>query len=132
MMTNEQIMNIFADEAFVKELIAMEDNAAFQAALKEKGIELTDEEVAVIRQLQAKAAAGEITKEQLEDGELPEELLDHVSGGVIGTIVGVLIALGTWGGTLGLAVGMSASRKKKSEYIVTHNENGGCGVSSSW
>ena len=96
MMNSEQIKKIFSDKSFVQELMALEDNAAFQAALKEKGLEVTDEQVAVMRKLQAKAATGEITEEQrkqLEDGELPEELLEQVSGGAL---VGLAWGLGFW------------------------------------
>ena len=130
MMNNEQIKKIFADEVFVNELIALEDNAAFQAALKEKGIELTDEQVIVIRNLQAKAAAGKITEEQLkqmEAGDLPEELLEQVSGGVL---IGLAWGLGFWavaGGAIAIA-----SSKKKSDYKVVHHEGGGCCVSGTW
>ena len=129
-MNNQQIKKIFEDEAFVKELIAMEDNAAFQAALKEKGIELTDEQVAVIRKLQAKAESGAITKEQLEEGELPEELLEEISGGVISTLVGIAIALGTWGSAVGLAWGLSGS--DENDTTVTEYEDGSVCVSGSW
>ena len=74
---------VFSDEAFVKGLFELDSAAEVQAALKEKGVELTEEEeILGIRELLVKVANGEIAAEQLEQwaaqaesGELPEELL---------------------------------------------------------
>ena len=93
-MNLEKIKEIFADEAFVKGLFELETAAEVQTALKEKGIELTEEEIFAIREMFLKVADGEISAEQLEQwavqtesGELSEELLEQVSGGsVLGTI----------------------------------------------
>ena len=93
-MNIEKIKEIFADEAFVKGLFELETAAEVQTALKEKGIELTEEEIFAIREMLLKVADGEISVKQLEQwatqaerGELSEELLEQVSGGsVLGTI----------------------------------------------
>ena len=93
-MNLEKIKEIFADEAFVKDLFELETAADVQIALKEKGIELTEEEIFAIREMILKVADGEISAKQLEQwatqaerGELSEELLEQVSGGsVLGTI----------------------------------------------
>ena len=93
-MNMEKIKKIFADEVFVKGLFELETAAEVQTALKEKGIELTEEEIFAIREMFLKVADGEISAEQLEQwavqtesGELSEELLEQVSGGsVLGTI----------------------------------------------
>ena len=76
------------DEAFVKSLFELETVAEVQAALKERGIELSEEEILGIREFLIKVESGEITKEQLElwrkqaeDGELSEEALQQVAGG---------------------------------------------------
>ena len=93
-MNMEKIKEVFADEAFVKSLFELESAGEVQAALKEKGIELTEEEILSIRDFLLKVEEGDITKEQLEkwtvqleDGEIPEEMLEQVSGGCIETVL---------------------------------------------
>ena len=53
-MNIEKIKEIFADEAFVKGLFELETAAEVQAALKEKGAELTEEEILAICEFFAK------------------------------------------------------------------------------
>ena len=109
-MNIEKIKEVFADEAFVKGLFELESAAEVQAALKEKGVELTEEEIFAIRDLLVKVANGEIAAEQLEQwaaqaesGELPEELLEQVSGGsVILTIMGIGAIVGLVASTVAL------------------------------
>ena len=88
-MNKEKLQEVFSDKEFVKSLFEMKTAAEAQAALKEKGVELTEEEILGIRELVAKVSSGEISAEQLEKGELPEELLEKVSGGLIHLIVGI-------------------------------------------
>jgi hypothetical protein len=71
MMDKMKIEEIFSDKEFVKELVAMKDNAAVQAALKEKGLDLTEEQIAAIRESMTKKTS-----------ELSAEQLEQVSGGV--------------------------------------------------
>ena len=103
MMNMERMKEVFADEAFVKGLFELETVAEVQAALKEKGVELTEEEILAVRDWLAKMENGEISAEQLEQwakqaesDELSDELLEQVSGGSItGTlIVAVLVVAG--------------------------------------
>ena len=90
-MNTEKMKAVFADEAFVKSLFELDSAAEVQAALQEKGVELTEEEILGIRDLLGKLANGEISAEQMENGELPEELLEQVSGGsLLG--VGIIVA----------------------------------------
>ena len=99
-MNIEKIKEIFADEAFVKGLFELETAAEVQAALKEKGVEISEEEILGIRDLLGKVESGEISVEQMEQwaaqvesGELSDEMLEQVAGGsVLGTIG--LVALG--------------------------------------
>ena len=77
-MNTEKMKAVFADEAFVKSLFELDTVAEVQAALQEKGVELTEEEILGIRDLLGK----------VENGELSEELLEQVSGG------SVLLAIG--------------------------------------
>ena len=72
-MNTEKMKEVFADEAFVKSLFELESAAEVQAALKEKGFDLSDEEVETVRNYCAKLA----------QGELPEDMLDMVAGGGI-------------------------------------------------
>ena len=96
-MNMEKMKEVFSDEAFVKSLFELETAAEVQAALQEKGVEMTEEEILGIRDLFLKVAEGELSAEQLESGELPEELLEQVAGGSIlltlmgvGTVVGMI------------------------------------------
>ena len=88
---------VLADEAFVKSLLELETAAAVQTALKEKDINLTEAEVLGIRDLLVKVESGEISDENLaqwaeqaENGELSEEVLEQISGGIILTSAGIL------------------------------------------
>ena len=111
-MNTEKIKEVFADEAFVKGLFKLGSAAEMQAALKEKGVEMTEQEILTVRELLRKVASGEISGEQMEKGELPEELLEQVAGGigiigVIAAIVGVFV--GGTGASCGLAYALSDS-----------------------
>ena len=109
-MNIEKMKAVFADEVFVKNLFELETAAEVQAALKEKGVELTEEEILGIRDLLAKMESGEISPEQLESGELSDEVLEQVAGGEIIIMAAVTITIGTilkWIG-IGAAVGAAA------------------------
>ena len=71
MMDKMKIEEVFSDKEFVKELVALNDNAAVQAALKAKGLDLTEEKIVAIRESMAKKI-----------GELSDEQLEQISGGV--------------------------------------------------
>ena len=106
-MTLEAIKAAFADETFKKELLSLETASQVQAALKEKGIMFTEEELCSIHEILLKLECGEISREQLEqwakqmeNGTLSEEALDLVSGGsVLGTaamIAGIVAFFGAY------------------------------------
>ena len=97
-----KLKEVFSDEAFVKGLFELESAGEVQAALKEKGIEFSEEEIISIRDFLLKVEESDITKEQLEkwtvqleDGELSEEELELVAGGIaietVGFVVGCAI-----------------------------------------
>ena len=132
MMNMENMKAAFADEVFVKGLFELETVAEVQVALKEKGIELTEEEILKLREFILKVESGEIPAEQveqwtaqMESGELPEELLEQVAGGVVlttGAMVacGVLhvlkivgIVAGSFGATVGLAHGIADAQERR-------------------
>ena len=102
-MNMENMKAAFTDETFVKGLFELESVAEVQAALKEKGVEMSEEEILGIRELLIKVESGEISVEQLEQwvaqlesGELSDEMLEQVSGGSVaigvGAIVGIVVA----------------------------------------
>lgn len=117
-MNIERVKEVFADEAFAKSVFELETASEIQAALKEKGIELSEEEITSIKDVLMKVKNGEITKEQiekwsvqLENGELSEEALELVSGGMdplsIALIVSVIIQIAGTGTFCGLALAWS-------------------------
>ena len=116
-MNMEKMKEVFSDEAFVKSLFELDSAAEVQAALKEKGIEMTEDEILGIRDLLAKMESGAISAEQAEQwskqaesGELPDEVLEQVAGGEIIIMAAVTITIGTilkWIG-IGAAVGAAA------------------------
>lgn len=116
-MNIERLKEVFLDEAFVKSLFELETVAEVQAALREKGIELTEEEILGVRDLLIKVEEGGISAEQLEnwaaqaeDGELPEEMLELVSGGLLisSLLIGIAITTAATGVAVGTTVGIGA------------------------
>ena len=96
-MNMDKLKEVFADEAFVEGLLQLESAAEVQEALKEKDIEMTEDDIISLRDTMVKVESGEVSEEQLEswaaqaeEGEIPEEMLELVSGGVI-TITAVLL-----------------------------------------
>jgi len=97
-MDENRIKEVFSDEAFVKGLVELETPEEVQAALKEKGIELTVDEIMQLRDGLIKAA-----EKVGEGGELSLDQLDDVAGGgiITGLILGILFvsfAAGVAGG----------------------------------
>ena len=124
MMNIEKMKEVFSDEAFVKSLFELETVAEVQAALREKGVELSEDEILGVRDLFLKVEGGEISAEQIEkwaaqieSGELSEELLEQVSGGCL-TLVGAavvtfLIKAGTAAAVAGLIYGAAHAIKNR-------------------
>ena len=115
-----KMKEVFSDEKFVKSLFEMESAAEVQAALKEKGVELTEEEILSVRDLLVKMDNGELPQEQLEklqamteSGELSEEELENIAGGSVTAILaGTLAMIAVKAGlvtTAGIAVGFGIS-----------------------
>lgn len=116
-MNIERLKKVFLDEAFVKSLFELETVAEVQAALREKGVELSEEEILGVRDLLIKVEEGGISAEQLEswaaqaeDGELPEEMLELVSGGLLisSLLIGIAITTAATGVAVGTTVGIGA------------------------
>ena len=120
----EKMKVVFADEAFIKQLFELETAAQVQAALKQRGVELTEEEILGVRDLLIKVEEGGISAEQLEkwaaqieSGELSEELLEQVSGGcatiVAAAVVTFLIKAGTAAAVAGVIYGAAHAIKNR-------------------
>ena len=72
-MNEQRMKEVFSDEAFVKSLFALETVEEVQAALKEKGVELSLEEINGIHD--------RLLVSINENGELSLEQLENVAGG---------------------------------------------------
>ena len=108
-MNIEKLKEVFSEEAFVKSLFEMKTTAEMQEALNNKGIQMSDEEITALHTFFAKVKSGEISREQLaqwsklaENGELSEEMLEQVAGGLVSMFAcfGVILAIGglaIWG-----------------------------------
>ena len=117
-MNMEKMKAVFADEAFIKQLFELETAVQVQAALKEKGVELTEQEILSVREALVKMDNAEISAEQLEQwskqadrGELPEEMLEYVAGGVVvASVIGAIISVVCYAGAAagGAAVGVAS------------------------
>lgn len=93
-MNDQQIKDLFSDQAFMNSILEMETAEEVQAALKEKGLDLSLEEIGVIRE-----------SLNSENGELSEDELENVSGGSI--TVGIIIGVAAICGAATLAKGVS-------------------------
>ena len=70
-----KLYELFQDERFVSDLLEMEEPEQIQTALRDQGIEMSLEEVKTV---------GAICEKLIEkDGELTEEDLEEISGGVV-------------------------------------------------
>ena len=98
----EKLEELFKNEDFVKELAPTSSAAEAQAVFAAHGLELTPEEVKAISQ----QFAGCIKKLEENDGELSEEDLEQISGGVFGgDTTGLMIEFGTASAVIGAYAG---------------------------
>ncbi len=82
-MHEQKIKELFSDEQFVKELFALETPEEVQAVLADNDVEISVEEILKIRELLIKK----------ENGELSDEDLEEVSGGLVQVITHATIVL---------------------------------------
>ena len=109
-LNKEHIEKVFSDEAFVKSLLALEEPQDVQTALKEKGVEVSLEEVKQMGAQIAKAIEAKQNGEETD--ELSFEQLDDVAGGSLlafAVIVGSGLIAAAAGGTL--AVGFLKGKR---------------------
>ena len=105
----EKLNEVLADEDFVTSLAKADSKETMQRMLKEKGVDVSAEALDIAEKILRDIADKKYTDEQIEaikNGELPDELLEQVSGGlfldgnsVLGglAMVGGLLALGSFG-----------------------------------
>ena len=83
----EKIKEVFADEQFVNELMEMDSVQEVQAALHEKDLDLSEEELNATREVLIKMAENGGT-------ELSDEELENVAGGIIPFAVAAVAMIG--------------------------------------
>lgn len=102
------VKQVFADEEFVKGLFQLDTPQEVQAALREKDIELSVDEIAKIRDI--------LVKRFESDGELSDEELEMVSGGFLIELVSIAVIasmVGTGlvgGGLIGASIALAATK----------------------
>ena len=103
-MNEQRVREVFSDEAFVTSLLEMESLTEVQAALKEKGVEMAEGDIVLLRDKIMELA------DKMQDGqELTPDQLDEAAGGVMVStvILGVAAAsvIGIWGVATAVTVG---------------------------
>ena len=73
-MTIEQMKSFSEDKEFINKLIIQETDEDVKKLFKSRGVELTDEDVEDLKNLTKMCVENKV--------ELPEEILENVSGGV--------------------------------------------------
>lgn len=85
-MDNEKIKEVFSDDSFVASLMEMETAEDVQAALLEKEIDISLDEIASIRRVLSEQDDGEISDDDLEDvagGSLTAVVCGFIIGGAV-------------------------------------------------
>jgi len=95
-MNEQHIKEVLSDEAFVGALIKLETAEDAQKALKEKGVDVSVEELNKIREQMMKLAES--------DGELTLEQMDDAAGGLLLGTAFLGVALTVAGAAVGGAV----------------------------
>jgi hypothetical protein len=95
-MSEQEIRELFSDEAYVSSLLALDTAEEVQASLAEKGLELSEAEITKL--------LDSIQNYSESDGELSEASLESVTGGVLCEmifllVVGLLVGTAVGGGT---------------------------------
>jgi hypothetical protein len=82
-MSEQEIKDIFSDEAYVSSLLALDTAEEVQASLAEKGLDLSTAEITTLLDSMQKYAES--------DEELSEADLETVSGGLLISLILVLV-----------------------------------------
>ena len=101
-----KLQEVLKEEGFLEKLAQAESAEAAQAMLKEKGVDMSVEELNQMVELVQKVVNGDMTVEQLEQaqtGELSEDDLESVAGGM-STKEKVIFGVATAGAVVFLGV----------------------------
>jgi prefoldin subunit 5 len=101
-MNEQEIREIFSDEAYVSSLLALDTPEEVQASLAEKGIDLSETEITTLL---------DTIQNTQSDGELSEEALETVTGGLVNLILFGIMSLVFLGTGLGAAISSTARRR---------------------
>jgi lactobin A/cerein 7B family class IIb bacteriocin len=82
-MDEMHIKELFSNEEFVKSIMELETPEEVQEALRKEDIELSTDEIVKILNL--------VEKKSSDDGELTEEDLESVSGGILGIFISLIV-----------------------------------------
>jgi predicted ribosomally synthesized peptide with nif11-like leader len=103
-MDEMHIKEVFSNEAFVKSIMELETPEEVQEALQKEGIDLSVDEIVTIMKLAEKKIAN--------GGELSEEELESVTGGVIWAIVIIFAIVGVGFATATTGAAVSSARRR--------------------
>jgi hypothetical protein len=101
-MNEAEVRELFSDEAYVSSLLALDTAEEVQASLAEKGLELSETEITTL--------LDSIQKYSESDGELSEDSLETVTGG-LATLIFTIVTLLLLGSTVGLTVSTATRRR---------------------
>ena len=96
-MDKQKLQEVFSDKAYVESIVKMSAEDAAKS-LCEKGVEVTADDLMKVHDFILEH------KEQLQNGELTEESLADIAGGMSREDVGGIVALGSLLGCAGLFV----------------------------
>lgn len=115
-----KIKEIFSDTDYVKSLVALDDAKQVQESLANKGLDLTLEQINEVKDILIRYQNNESTdleKEyiakagQISNGELSEDDLENVTGGVFGTIIiASIIAVAVTAGIMTTGIKLGTGR----------------------
>ncbi len=89
-MNDELLKKVLADEEFVKSLLELESAEEVQAALKEKGVELTLADIGIIQKALESGSEGELDEADLE--QVAGGSITLAAVGAIASIVGAVLS----------------------------------------
>lgn len=88
-MDQAKIMEVFSDELFVKKLLEMESDEEMQAALEEKDVDVSVDDIKKVKSFL------DSNSEAIKSGELNEDQLEGITGGAAGTLSIILKGIGS-------------------------------------
>ena len=96
-MDKQKLQEVFSDKAYVESIVKMSAEDAAES-LREKGVEVTAEQLMEVRDFLM------AHKDELQNGELSEEKLADIAGGMSREDVGGIVGLCALFGSAGLFV----------------------------